>query len=178
MRSQHTPEPIQRALDHHVTTGALGSVKRDAEAVRTTWVVTYDSSRPPLHLSASQAQILCIGLARGGEGRPQPGVDSMSAGPVGTTDRRGDGPARVNPSERLLDRLRRECGLDVPAGTQVNRTYAGTFQRRGGAWSWFAFGPDGEEICGSHYPIKVLLRSKRLAVAFDVDNDAPSVDPV
>ena len=37
------------------------------------------------------------------------------------------------------------------------------------------FGPDGAEICGSHYPVKVLLRSKRLSVAFDVDNNALSV---
>jgi len=65
MSAQHTPESIQRALDHHVTTGALGSVARDAGAPRPTWVVSYDSSRPPLRLSASAAQILCIGLARG-----------------------------------------------------------------------------------------------------------------
>jgi len=57
----YTPESLQRALDHHVRTGALASAYRDGSM----WVVRYETARDPLRLTAAATYALCIGLARG-----------------------------------------------------------------------------------------------------------------
>ncbi|MHB1772069.1 MAG: hypothetical protein ACYCST_10050 [Acidimicrobiales bacterium] len=65
-RVEYTPDSIQRALDHHVTTGALSSTTRSGEALRPAWIVEYDGpGSGSLRLSIKEAHVLCIGLARG-----------------------------------------------------------------------------------------------------------------
>jgi len=65
-RVEYTPDSIQRALDHHVTTGALSSATRSGEALRPAWTVEYDGpGSGSLRLSIKEAHVLCIGLARG-----------------------------------------------------------------------------------------------------------------
>lgn len=71
----------------------------------------------------------------------------------------------MTPSERLLDRLRDELDLDIPATAYIRRTYAGAGQRWGGAWSWIL---DDERPSpyalrlGSQWPVTELLRARKL----------------
>lgn len=75
--------------------------------------------------------------------------------------------------ERMLKRLRKLLepeGITLPEGTGLRRTHAGALQRNAGAWSWFAFHPEGlarygERDIGSNYPMSVLLRCKRVTVS-------------
>lgn len=90
-----------------------------------------------------------------------------------------------SPSARLLHRIHEECGLAIPDGTEIHRTYAGRLQRQEGAWSWFALDPHGFEVCGSHYPVTTLLRAKGIVASIDTHEDAVgyamkaiSIDPV
>lgn len=72
-KKPYTPESLQRALDHHVSTGALASAQQDLSAKRPTWIVYYESARESLRLDAAATYALCIGLARGERtGRRQP----------------------------------------------------------------------------------------------------------
>ena len=48
----------------------------------------------------------------------------------------------------------------------VQRTYAGYYQRRQGAWSWFVLTPDGRDPIGSQWPVTTLLRWPLLATQF------------
>jgi len=81
-------------------------------------------------------------------------------------------------SARLLHRIHVESGLPIPAGTTIQRTYAGRLQRQTGAWSWFAISPDGFEVCGSHYPVTTLLWAKEIEVGIDRYTGFISVDPI
>lgn len=65
----------------------------------------------------------------------------------------------MTPSERLMARLR-AMGVDIPEGSTLQRTYAGYWQRKGGAWSWFLLSPDGRDFLGSYFPVKTLLRTR------------------
>lgn len=80
-------------------------------------------------------------------------------------------------TQRLLRRISAESGLTIPHGTAIRRTYAGKLQRNTGAWSWLAVDPSGRCVCGSHYPIKVLLRSSTIIVKRDPDTGGVCVDP-
>ncbi len=75
--------------------------------------------------------------------------------------------------QRLLDRLREE-GFDLPARTELFRTFAQFNDRRNGAWSWFAMVPakpcthaddvfiEAVELkLGSQYSMALLLRAER-----------------
>lgn len=66
---------------------------------------------------------------------------------------------RPRPSERLVARLR-AMGLPVPADARIERTYAGVWQRRDGAWSWIVW-PPGSYGVGSQFPVTELLRYER-----------------
>lgn len=80
-------------------------------------------------------------------------------------------------SERLLRRIGEESDLVVPDGTVIRRTYAGRLQRQTGAWSWFAVDPAGRVVCGSHYPVTMLLRAATLRVEWDSTTGEVCVDP-
>lgn len=67
---------------------------------------------------------------------------------------------RPRPSERLLVRLR-AMGLPIPQDAWIERTYAGYWQRQGGAWSWSVH-PQTTYAVGSQYPVAELLRAERL----------------
>jgi hypothetical protein len=68
----------------------------------------------------------------------------------------------MTPSARLLKRLRR-MGLPIPEGSEIRRTYAGFWQRRGGAWSWTVWPSAGIEGVGSTYRVTELASAARLA---------------
>ncbi len=80
-------------------------------------------------------------------------------------------------TQRLLRRISAESDLTIPHGTVIRRTYAGKLQRSTGAWSWLAVDPSGRCVCGSHYPVKVLLHSSALIVERDPDTGGVCVDP-
>lgn len=65
------------------------------------------------------------------------------------------------PSARLLTRLR-AMGLPVPEGASIERTHAGHWQRKEGAWSWQVLPQLGREGVGSQYPVTKLLHARRL----------------
>jgi hypothetical protein len=84
---------------------------------------------------------------------------------------------RKTPSERLLTRLR-ALGLDIPEGATIARTYAGVWQRRDGAWSWYAQQPDGRPIdIGSQYAVGDLLRERYLCATVGWREPAIHIDP-
>lgn len=76
----------------------------------------------------------------------------------------------MTPAERLIERLRAEHGLDIPAGARVRRTYAGWAQRSQGALSWYLVDTDGRDVqhlgctIGSHTPAGDLVRAHRIDV--------------
>jgi hypothetical protein len=79
----------------------------------------------------------------------------------------------------MLARLRRVLPAGtLPEGTTFARSYAGTRQRADGAWSWFAVGPDGSDLClGSHWPMHALLGMEWLTVTREQSGDLV-VDPL
>lgn len=60
--------------------------------------------------------------------------------------------------EKLAVRIEKDTGLKLD---RFRRTYAGYWQRKAGAWRWFAFevGSKGNDI-GSMYSATELLKSK------------------
>lgn len=72
-KKEYSVESIQRALDHHVETGALTSVELEPVALRHTaaartwhWRVTaYGAPSPFYDLTNGEAHALCVGLAAG-----------------------------------------------------------------------------------------------------------------
>jgi hypothetical protein len=80
------------------------------------------------------------------------------------------------PSQRLLARLR-AMGLDIVDGAVVQRTYAGIWQRREGAWSWALVDANNFELSvGSQYPVTRLLKGRIMATQH-WNNDDLHVDP-
>lgn len=60
-------------------------------------------------------------------------------------------------AERLIIRLRK-IGLDLPEGSRLERTHAGYWQRKQGAWTWRAIGPGNRPLwVGSTYTMTELL---------------------
>ncbi|MCM1964864.1 hypothetical protein [Streptomyces sp. G1] len=77
-------------------------------------------------------------------------------------------------SERLLDRLRTECGLDLPEGTRLIRMNAGEANRANGSWSWFTLGPNGEDLrTGSRHTMTELAAAPALVAYRERDLRAP-----
>ena len=68
----------------------------------------------------------------------------------------------TGPTATLVERLRTECGIEVPVGSTLHRTHAGRVQRQAGAWSWFLLSPEGAEVCGSPHPVQALLKAPAL----------------
>jgi hypothetical protein len=80
----------------------------------------------------------------------------------------------MTPGERLIARLRTEHGIDLPDGTRVQRTYAGYWQKAGGAWAWLLVDTEGRMLrpsIGSPWPVTRLLRSK-VWTLYQADNIA------
>jgi hypothetical protein len=50
----------------------------------------------------------------------------------------------------------------LPIGVVICRTYAGSRQRKQGAWSWFAMTVGGTEMFGSYQTVTELLRARNL----------------
>ena len=130
-RADYTPDSIQRALDHHVTTGALRSATRSGEALRPAWIVEYDGpGAGTLCLSIKEAHVLCIGLARGEKaGRQTPALAPRRA--VATPN----GPYTASNEAHTVESTCRHCGEFIYALR--------------GPWSldWKHYGT-GLEICG------------------------------
>ena len=85
----------------------------------------------------------------------------------------------MTPSERLVARLRKECGLELPEGAYATRTYAGQHMRAAGAWVMRLHAADHSPIqpwTGSHWTITDLLRSQQLEVGLDRWGDR-NIDP-
>lgn len=77
-------------------------------------------------------------------------------------------PRDQKPTERLVDMIR-AAGLRVPDDWRFRRTYAGHWQRVGGAWSWYLCDKHGNEICGSHERVGDLVAAGQIEVARDRD---------
>ncbi len=74
----------------------------------------------------------------------------------------------MTPSQRLLARLRDECGLDLPDGAQIQRTYVKRHQRDAGAMVWTVHRADGmylQPLIGSQWPVTELLKHRVIEVA-------------
>lgn len=72
--------------------------------------------------------------------------------------------ARRTPSERLLERLT-AMGIEIAPGARIERTYAGYWQRRQGAWVWRMIPADGGAWVGSLYPVTTLVGLPRLGAS-------------
>jgi hypothetical protein len=72
----------------------------------------------------------------------------------------------MTPSERLIERLKSECGLDIPDGSAIERTYAGRHQKAAGGWVWVLVTPYSRNL-GSIETVTELLKSPQLDVSFD-----------
>jgi len=69
-------------------------------------------------------------------------------------------------------------GVDLPEGTTLHRTYAGRLQKQAGAWTWYAVGPNGEDLnFGSYCTVGELLRAPRLLVTYPDRELGRSVEP-
>ena len=80
------------------------------------------------------------------------------------------------PSEKMLTRLR-AMGLDIPDGSVVQRTHAGYWQRRAGAWSWSVFNPERPDInVGSTWPLSILLR-RPMVITQSRKGEQLNIDP-
>ena len=71
---------------------------------------------------------------------------------------------RRKKSERLLDRLRDELGLDIPTDATIERTYAGHWQKLAGAFVWTVVKEPAYPVIGSGYTVTKLLKRKLLHV--------------
>jgi hypothetical protein len=88
----------------------------------------------------------------------------------------------VTVQERLIARLREECGLPLPEGTELRRTYAGREQLAGGAWKWYGVFP--ERVVwknrtlqlGSHWTMTRLLAAERIVATQGTWHDT-EIDP-
>jgi hypothetical protein len=67
-------------------------------------------------------------------------------------------------NRKLIDRLRSELKIELPADVEVRRTYAGRTQKNVGAWSWFLYSRTDPRITeyGSPHTVGELLRSRSL----------------
>lgn len=79
--------------------------------------------------------------------------------------------SRKTPSERLLDRLK-VMGVPVEDDATIQRTYAGYWMRREGAWVWHT-GPFGDRhlMAGSVHTVTDLVRAPRLCA--DLSRHSP-----
>lgn len=66
--------------------------------------------------------------------------------------------------KRLVERLKSEHGIDLPADVVVRRTYAGWSQKAHGAWSWFFYSPTVGVNVGSDERIVALLKCKKITL--------------
>ena len=82
----------------------------------------------------------------------------------------------MTPSKRLIARLR-AMGLIIPNDARVQRTYAGFWQRREGAWLWALVDSNDFELSiGSQHCVTSLLK-ERLIVIQHWNNRDFHVDP-
>ena len=65
-------------------------------------------------------------------------------------------------SLKLAKRIKEELGIEVEP--IINRTYSGSIQRSGGAWSWFMYRTDRAGDVGSVSPATEVLKAKKLGI--------------
>lgn len=85
----------------------------------------------------------------------------------------------MTPSERLVARLREECGLELPEGAYAARTFAGRHMLSAGAWRVRLCEADGmpiQPLTGSHWTVTELVRAERIEVTTNRFGDR-SIDP-
>lgn len=51
--------------------------------------------------------------------------------------------------------------LDEDERVRIRRVYAGRHQRSEGAWSWWAEDQDGNEVCGSQFTAREIIRAHK-----------------
>jgi hypothetical protein len=64
-------------------------------------------------------------------------------------------------SDKIIERINKEFGLDIPKSQRPRRLYHGHWQRSEGAWSWCVGGNLEFQMCyGSQFTMKELLKEK------------------
>jgi hypothetical protein len=73
----------------------------------------------------------------------------------------------LKPSQKLINRIKKELGLDLPEDTEIRRTRAGSWQKSGGALSWFLYAKSDAQISnyGSTETVGELLKAKELEIS-------------
>lgn len=77
----------------------------------------------------------------------------------------------TKPTEKLIARLIDE-GFLSPGQYRYVRSYAGYWQVKEGAWSFWIENSEGRDILGSQYSVQELLRAKKI-----VDDNTGSLYP-
>jgi hypothetical protein len=75
----------------------------------------------------------------------------------------------MKPSEKLIQRIKTELGIDIPDGTIVKTLHTGRHQKAAGAWSWSLynslFTQSDMSRYGSSYTVAQCLKAKKLAIS-------------
>ena len=75
-------------------------------------------------------------------------------------------------SERLIERLNSEFGLDILKTEKPRRLYHGYHQRAIGAWSWAIGGNKSMKECyGSQWPMKEILYAPKISLFTEAGGD-------
>lgn len=87
----------------------------------------------------------------------------------------------MKPSEKLIERLKKQLAMDLPGGTTIKTLHTGRHQKASGAWSWMLWNQDHTAnwvtSYGSCYTVTELLRSKKLAILRDTHSFTYEIMP-
>lgn len=91
----------------------------------------------------------------------------------------------ATPAQLLIARIR-QMGFQLPGDGdyRLDRTYAGRYQRKAGAWAWFLVPPEDApqrhallNILGSQWPITALVAAAGIEISYNKYTRTWDADP-